>query len=214
MTVEEAVALASRIEVSITNDVVICPPLPFLESIEYPHVGAQDCSPHIKGAYTGEVSPAQLASMGIKYCIVGHSERRAMGETDDLINAKVKSLLDYKITPILCVGFGTTVQEDELEVADVVGEQIVNGLDEVDPSKVVVAYEPIWAIGTKNAATPDHAEQIALYITTKHGVKRVLYGGSVNSTNAASFLQQPHIAGLLVGGASLLADDFNKIITL
>src|SRR5437660_1326165 len=85
MTVEEAVALAAKIDVvSNGNEVVICPPLPFLESIEYPHVGAQDCSYHIKGAYTGEVSPAQLASMGVKYCIVGHSERRAMGETDAL----------------------------------------------------------------------------------------------------------------------------------
>jgi triosephosphate isomerase (TIM) len=215
MTVGEAVALASKIEVySGGNEVVICPPLPFLESIEYPHIGAQDCSPHIKGAYTGEVSPAQLQSMGVKYCIVGHSERRAMGESDELINAKVKALLDYKITPIVCVGFGTTVQEDALEVADVIGEQIELALDEVDPKKVVVAYEPVWAIGTKNAATPDHAEQIALYITTKHNVTRVLYGGSVNSTNAAGFLHQPHIGGLLIGGASLLPDDFNKIMTL
>jgi triosephosphate isomerase len=214
MTVHEAVALASKIEVSTTNDVVICPPLPFLESIEYPHVGAQNCSHHIKGAYTGEVSPAQLASMGIKYCIVGHSERRAMGETDELVNAKVQALLDYKITPIICVGYGTTVKEDALEVADVVGHQIVEALEDVDPRKVVVAYEPVWAIGTKTAATPDHAEQIALYIVTKHAVPRVLYGGSVNSTNAEEFLKQPHITGLLIGGASLLPEDFNKIISL
>lgn len=215
MTVSEAVALASKIDIaSGGNEVVICPPLPFLESIEYPHVGAQDCSPHIKGAYTGEVSPAQLQSMGIKYCIVGHSERRTMGEDDALVNAKVKALLDYKITPIVCVGFGTTVQEDALEVADVVGEQLAADLDGVDPKKVVVAYEPVWAIGSHNAATPDHAEQIALYIVTKHGVPRVLYGGSVNSTNATEFLHQPHISGLLIGGASLLAEDFNKIISL
>ena len=214
MTVNEAVALASRIEVSIEKEVVICPPLPFLESIEYPHVGAQDCSPHIKGAYTGEVSPAQLNSMGIKYCIVGHSERRAMGEDDALINAKIKALLEYKITPIVCVGFGTTVKEDTLEVADVVGEQLAADLEDIDPKKVVVAYEPVWAIGSHSAATPDHAEQIALYINTKHGVPRVLYGGSVNSTNALGFLSEPHVSGLLIGGASLLPDDFNKIISL
>lgn len=214
MTVHEAVALASKIDVSTTNDVVICPPLPFLESIEYPHVGAQNCSHHIKGAYTGEVSPAQLASMGVKYCIVGHSERRAMGETDELVNAKVQALLDYKVIPIICVGYGTTVKEDTLEVADVVGQQIAAALEDVDPRKVVVAYEPVWAIGTKNAATPDHAEQIALYITTKHTVPKVLYGGSVNGTNAESFLEQPHISGLLIGGASLLPEDFNKIILL
>lgn len=214
LTVNEAVALASKIEISTTNDVVICPPMPFLESIEYPHVGAQDCSPHIKGAYTGEVSPAQLASMGLKYCIVGHSERRTMGETDELIHAKIKSLLEYKITPILCVGFGTTVQEDELEVMEVVGEQLRRDLEDVDPKKVVVAYEPVWAIGSGKPATPDHAEQVALYIATKHNVTRVLYGGSVNGTNAASFLSQAHITGLLIGGASLLPEDFNKIIAL
>lgn len=215
MTVSEAVALASKIEVVHEHEVIICPPVPFLESIEYPHVGAQDCSMYIKGAYTGEVSPAQLKSMGVKYCIVGHSERRTfMGETDEIVNAKVKALLDHKITPIMCVGFGTTVQEDTLEVMEIVRGQVERGLEDVDPSKVVVAYEPVWAIGSKNAATPDHAEQVALYVTTKHGVKRVLYGGSVNSTNAAGFLSQPHVSGLLIGGASLLADDFNKIITL
>lgn len=214
MTVSEAVALASKIDVVSANEVVICPPLPFLESIEYPHVGAQDCSPHIKGAYTGEVSPAQLASMGIKYCIVGHSERRAMGETDELVNAKVKALLDYKITPIICVGYGTNVKEDELEVTDVIGHQVMEAIEEVDPKKVVIAYEPVWAIGSGKPATPEHAEQIALYINTKFGVPRVLYGGSANGANAASFLVEPHVSGLLVGGASLLADDFNKIISL
>lgn len=220
LTVEAAVALAAKIDVVSANEVVLCPPLPFLESIEYPHVGAQDCSPHIKGAYTGEVSPAQLQSMGVKYCIIGHSERRALGETDELINAKLKALIEYKITPILCVGFGTTVQEDELEVMEVVGQQLVQDLDEVDPKKVVVAYEPVWAIShgdpyaTKKVATPDHAEQIALYINTKHHVPRILYGGSANSANASGYLEQPHISGLLVGGASLLPDDFNKIIAL
>lgn len=214
MKVEEAVALAAKIDVVTDTEVVICPPMPFMEAVEYPHVGAQDCSPYIKGAYTGEVSAAQLASMGVKYCIVGHSERRAMGESDELIQAKVKALLDYKVTPILCVGYGTTVQEDELEVAEVIGQQLADDLDGIDPTKVVVAYEPVWAIGSGKPATADHAEQIALYITTKHGVKRVLYGGSVNSTNAAQFLGQPHVAGLLIGGASLLADDFNKIIAL
>ncbi len=214
MTVSEAVALASKIDVVTGNEVVICPPLPFLESIEYPHVGAQDCSPHIKGPYTGEVSPAQLHSMGIKYCIVGHSERRAMGETDELVNAKAKALLDYKITPIICVGYGTSVQEDELEVTDIVGHQVMEDIQDIDPKKVVIAYEPVWAIGSGKAATPDHAEQIALYIATKFGVPRILYGGSANGSNAENFLKQPHIAGLLVGGASLLAEDFNKIIAI
>jgi triosephosphate isomerase len=220
MTVNEAVALASKLDVSTTNDVVICPPILFLESVEYPHVGAQDCSMYIKGAYTGEISPAQLASMGVKYCIVGHSERRAMGETNEIVNAKVQALLDFKITPIICVGFGTTVKEDTLEVADVVGAQVAAALEDVDPRKVVVAYEPVWAIShgdpyaTKHLATPDHAEQIALYISTKHAVPRVLYGGSVNAKNAHEYLSESHVSGLLIGGASLLPEDFNKIMAL
>src|SRR5262249_31376139 len=138
--------------------------------------------------------------------------RRALGETDTLINAKIKSLLDYKITPIFCVGFGTTVEEDELEVTEVLQQQIDNGLVDVDRQKVVVAYEPVWAIGTKHPTTPEHAEQIALYIHTKHKPRQVLYGGSVNGSNFADFLSQRHVDGLLVGGASLLPDDFNKII--
>jgi triosephosphate isomerase (TIM) len=220
MTADEAVALASKINPVSSNEVVLCPPTPFLEIVKYIQIGAQDCSPHIKGAYTGEVSPAQLASLGVNYCIVGHSERRILGEGDALINGKIKALLDYKITPILCVGFGTTVQEDELEVTDVVGQQVAAGLVGVDPKKVVVAYEPVWAISsgdpykTKKIATPDHAEKIALFVNTKFGVPRVLYGGSANSNNAKGFLSQPHVAGLLVGGASLLADDFNKIIAI
>src|SRR6476469_5820051 len=133
MTVNEAVALASKIEVSTTNDVVLCPPILFLESIEYPHVGAQYCSMFIKGAYTGEISPAQLASMGVKYCIVGHSERRGMGETDAMVNSKVQALLDYKVTPIICVGYGTTVKEDALEVADIVGAQVAAATEDIDP---------------------------------------------------------------------------------
>lgn len=220
MTADEAVALASKISTESKHTVVICPPTAFIGLIKYTRVGAQDCSPQIKGAYTGQTSPAELASLGVKFCIVGHSERRGMGEDDSLINAKVRALLDYKITPILCVGFGTTVQEDELEVTEVLRDQINAGLAGIDSSKVVIAYEPVWAISngnpyaTKKVATPEHAEQIALYIHTKHKPRQVLYGGSVNGSNFDSFLSEPHIDGLLVGGASLLPDDFNKIIGL
>lgn len=213
MTAVEAVSLANRIDKVTKHEVVLCPPMAFLNLVKYNTLGAQNCSPEVKGPYTGQVSPAQLASIGVEYCIVGHSERRSLlGETDALINQKIKALLQYKITPILCVGYGTTVEQDELEVIDVLRQQVRDGLDEVDPSKVVVAYEPIWAIGTKKAASPEHAEQIAIYLKTKHGVKKVLYGGSVNSTNAAGFFAQHNIDGALVGGASLLPDDFNKII--
>jgi triosephosphate isomerase len=219
MTAREAADLARKINQVSKHEVVICPPIAFLEVVEVMHKGAQDVSFQIKGAYTGQISAAQLESLNVKYCIVGHSERRSFGDTDELINLKIKALLDYKIVPILCIGYGTTVDQDELEVTDVLASQLRQDLDEIDPKKVIVAYEPVWAISngnpysTKKVATPEHAEQIALYIHTKFGVKSVLYGGSVNSTNSESYLSQHHIDGLLVGGASLLPDDFNKIIS-
>lgn len=212
MTAREATDLARKIDVVSKYEVVLCPPTPFLGVIEYMHKGAQDVSSQIKGPYTGQISSANLASLGVTYCIVGHSERRALGETDTQINEKIHALLDYKITPILCVGYGTAVNQDELEVTDVLASQLRQDLDEVDVKKVIVAYEPVWAIGSGRPATPDHAEQIALYISTKFGVRSVIYGGSVNSTNSANFLSQHNVGGLLVGGASLLVDDFNKII--
>lgn len=212
LTAREATDLSRKIDVVSKYEVVLCPPTPFLAVVEYTNKGSQDVSPQIKGPFTGQISAANLASLNVAYCIVGHSERRAMGEADHEINAKIKALLDNIITPILCVGYGTTVDQDELEVTDVLASQLRDDLDEVDPKKVVVAYEPVWAIGSGRPATPDHAEQIALYINTKFGVKSVLYGGSVNSTNCENFLGQHNVGGLLVGGASLLADDFNKII--
>jgi triosephosphate isomerase (TIM) len=219
MSLTEAQDLAHKIERPGPH-VVICPPVPFLQDIDYPNLGAQDCFWKMKGAFTGEVSPPQLASLGVKYCLVGHSERRTLGETDEMVNAKAVALLEYKITPIVCVGYGTTVEEDDLEVTDVIKQQLDASLATIDPSKVIVAYEPVWAISTgdpyktKKIPTPEHAEKISLFIQTKYGVTTVLYGGSANSSNAEGFLKQPHIGGLLVGGASLLPDDFNKIIEL
>ncbi len=218
MTAREAADLSRKINTVSRHEVVVCPPIAFLEVVEVMHKGAQDVSFQIKGAYTGQISAAQLASLNVKYCIVGHSERRAFGDTDELINLKIKALLDYNIVPVLCVGYGTTVDQDELEVIDVLASQLRTDLSEIDTKKVIIAYEPVWAISngnpyaTKKIATPEHAEQIALYIHTKFHVKKVLYGGSVNSTNSEQYLSQHHIDGLLVGGASLLPDDFNKII--
>ncbi len=218
LTAREAADLSRKIDIVSKYEVVLCPPTPFLALVEYMHKGAQDVSSQIKGPHTGQISAANLASLNVTYCIVGHSERRALGETDNQINQKIQALLDYKITPILCVGYGTTVDQDDLEVTDVLSSQLRQDLAEIDPKKVIVAYEPVWAISngnpyaTKRVEIPDHAEQIALYINTKFGVKSVLYGGSVNSTNAHNFLSQHNIGGLLVGGASLLPDDFNKII--
>lgn len=212
LMVKEAVQLAKKIDTKPKHEAVICPPSVFLGLVEYPRLGAQDCFWENKGAHTGQVSPLTLKSFKVKYCLVGHSERRNTGETEEGIHKKVEALLSVGITPVLCVGHGTTVKQDELEVADVLKSQLQLALKGIDPSRVVVAYEPVWAIGSGKAATSDHAEKIGIFIRTKFKVAKVLYGGSANATNAAEFLGQPNVDGLLVGGASLLPKDFNAMI--
>ena len=211
-TLKDAQALAALISVKAKNKVVLCPPTIYLSQINYPNLGAQDCFWQEKGPYTGQTSALQLKDMGVKYCLVGHSEKRAVGESDEMVNAKVKALLEQNIIPVVCVGFGTTVEQDDLEVTDVLKSQLDVGLAGVDSSKIIVAYEPVWAIGTGKNATPEHAEKISIFIKTKYQAEKVLYGGSVNAANAKEFLDQPNIGGLLVGGASLIVKDFNQII--
>jgi triosephosphate isomerase (TIM) len=211
-TLEEAQKLASAIEQKAKNKVVLCPPTIFLSKIDYPLLGAQDCFWQDKGAYTGQTSPSQLRDLGVKYCLVGHSEKRNVGETDEMANLKVLALLDNNITPVLCVGFGTVVGQDDLEVVDILRTQLDQGLKGADSSKVIVAYEPVWAIGTGQTASPEHAEKIAIFIKTKYHVGKVIYGGSANAANAQGFLVQQNVDGLLPGGASLNARDFNQII--
>jgi triosephosphate isomerase len=211
-TEQEAKALAQSIARKSPHTVVLCPPPIFLTTVKYPNLGSQDCFWQTKGPFTGQISPLQLKSSGISYCIVGHSEKRLEGESDSQINKKIQILLDYKIIPVFCIGYGTTIKQDELEVVDVLKQQLKAGLGKVNAKKVVVSYEPVWAIGSGRTAKPEHAEQIAMFIKNKFGVAKVLYGGSVNSTNSNEFLNQRHIDGLLVGGASLLPEDFNKII--
>lgn len=211
-SLKDAQKLASAIHVKAKNKVVLCPPTIYLSQINYPALGAQDCFWQDKGAFTGQTSPLQLKDLKIKYSIIGHSEKRATGESDDMVNAKVKAALAQGITPVLCVGFGTTVEQDDLEVTDVLKKQLDINLASIDASKTIVAYEPVWAIGTGHNATPEHAEKISIFIKAKYKVPKVLYGGSVNAANAKSFLQQRNVDGLLVGGASLIANDFNTII--
>ncbi len=212
ITLKEAIRLASRVDVKSKHTAVICPPALFLSNITYPRLGAQDCFWMSKGPFTGQVSPSSLRSLKVKYCIVGHSERRKVGETDQDINLKINALLENDIVPVLCIGHGTTAEEDELDVIDVLKQQLKIGLSNVNVSKVVIAYEPVWAIGKGKSATPEHAEKIAMFVKNKFQVNAVLYGGSVNSQNAQDFLSEPNIDGLLVGGSSLLAEDFNKIV--
>lgn len=213
-SLKEAQKLASSIERSKKNTVVLCPPTIYLSQVTYPYLGAQDCFWSEKGAFTGQTSAVQLADFKVKYCIVGHSEKRAVGDTDEMINAKVKACIESKIIPVLCVGFGTTVEQDDLEVVDILREQLSIDLKDIDAGKVVVAYEPVWAIGTGHNATPDHAEKIAIFIKSKFGASKVIYGGSVNPANAKAFLDQSNVDGLLVGGASLIASHFNQIINM
>lgn len=211
-TLKEAQKLAGSVSAKTKNTVVLCPPHIFLSAIAYPRLGAQDCFWHDKGAFTGQVSPLQLAKMKIKYCIIGHSERRQFGgDTDEVVNAKLKACLAGGLTPILCVGYGTAVNQDDLEVISVLKTQLDAGLKNLDAGKIIAAYEPVWAIGSGKTPPPEHAEKIAIYIKSKYGVKKVLYGGSANQVTAPDFLAQNNVDGLLVGGASLTAASFNQI---
>lgn len=220
VTSKEAQKLSSSIDTRPKHTAVLCPPIALLAFVNYPRLGAQDCFWKAKGPYTGQVSPATLKSLKVKYCIIGHSEKRGLGETDADVNAKAHALIDQGIIPVVCIGYGTTVEQDDLDVIDALKGQLAGSLHNINPSEVVVAYEPVWAISsgdpyaTKKVPTPEHAERIALFIKTKYHAGKVLYGGSVNGSNAGGFLAQHSIDGLLVGGASLLPADFNTIINL
>jgi triosephosphate isomerase len=186
-------------------------------------LGAQNCHWEEKGAFTGEISPAFLAKLDVSYVIAGHSERRELfGETDEMVNKKVHAIFRHEMTPILCVG--ETLEEREANTTEdkVVG-QVERGLAGLKPDQVaalVIAYEPIWAIGTGRTATPDDAQTVCNLIRTTVGARahadaaaavRVQYGGSVKSDNIAELMAQPDIDGALVGGASLDADEFARI---
>ena len=211
-------------------EVVLCVPYPFIpamtasaESLPV-SVGAQDVSVHDSGAYTGEVSAAMLADLKTDYCIIGHSERREYhGESDARINAKLFALLSNNIRPILCVG-ESLQQRDDGVTLDFVAAQIraaLTGVTAEQMQEVVIAYEPIWAIGTGRTATADQAQEVCAHIravlaelydeNVARGVS-ILYGGSMNAKNAAELLSMPDIDGGLIGGASLKPQDFAVII--
>jgi triosephosphate isomerase len=184
-------------------------------------LGAQDVSMHESGAFTGEVSPLMLKDFGVRYCIVGHSERRQYHfETDALVAAKAKSALAHGMTPIVCVG-ESLAEREAGKTEEVVKRQLAAVIHANGHciSEIVVAYEPIWAIGTGVTASTEQAQQVhavlraQLRAATEHADQiRLLYGGSMNAANAAQLLAQPDIDGGLVGGASLKAQDFLSII--
>ena len=188
------------------------------------HCGLQDVSKFAKGAYTGEISAAQIADLGIKYCIVGHSERRQYHNEDDmLINAKALALVEAGIVPIICVGETLEQREKGLTMAHI-NYQLRAALSGIETHKIrrcVIAYEPIWAIGTGKTATPEQAQDVCnairATIRNMYGARparavSILYGGSMNAKNAADLLAQPDIDGGLIGGASLKPADFAAII--
>jgi triosephosphate isomerase len=213
-------------------EVVLCPPFTDLRSVQTTlesdripiGLGAQNCHWEDQGAFTGEVAPPMLAKLHVSYVIVGHSERRELfGETDEMVNKKVKAVLKHGMTPILCVG--ETLEERESGATDEkVSRQIAEGLAGVKPAQIaasVVAYEPIWAIGTGRNATPEDAE--ATIAVIRKAVEslaggeaadsvRIQYGGSVKPGNIAELMARPGIDGALVGGASLDPDDFARLV--
>jgi triosephosphate isomerase len=186
--------------------------------------GAQDVSEHESGAYTGEISAGMLKKLGAKYCAVGHSERRQYhGETDALVNAKTKALADAGINAIVCVGEGLDIRKAGKHVSYTV-DSLMASLADLTPAQldhVVVAYEPVWAIGTGEVATPADAQEVigacrlaiaALYGDDASAKMRILYGGSVKSSNVADIMAEPDVDGALVGGASLDPVEFAKIV--
>jgi triosephosphate isomerase len=185
--------------------------------------GAQDLSAHDKGAYTGEISGAMLAKLGCSYAIVGHSERRQYhGEDEPLINAKVKAAFAAELVPILCVGEGLDVRKAGEHVSHTLA-QLDGALEKISAEQartIVIAYEPVWAIGTGEVATPEDAQEVCSAIRTRLAELyageladrvRILYGGSVKSGNIVGIMAQPDVDGALVGGASLDAAEFVKI---
>ncbi|WP_426510940.1 triose-phosphate isomerase [Dactylosporangium sp. McL0621] len=236
----EAIALVQKLAFTLNekqlNDVetVVLPPFVDIRSVQtlvdgdklQIGYGAQDISAHTAGAYTGEISGAMLAKLGCQYVVVGHSERRQYhGEDDALVNAKVKAALANGIAPILCVGEGLEVRESGEHVGYTLA-QLDAGLEKIktdEVEKIVVAYEPVWAIGTGKVATPQDAQEVIGAIRTRLAEKytggtadrvRILYGGSVKHDNIAAIIDEPDIDGALVGGASIDAEGFARIVRL
>lgn len=233
-TIDESMALSNAIKREIFDianvEIVLCPPFTSLSDVKdiitdtNISLGAQNMFWEEKGAFTGEISPGMLKSLGCKYVIIGHSERRAhFGETNETVNKKLKSALKHGLLPIMCVG--EKLEEREAGSAfDVVKDHVENGLSGVGEKEIlniVLAYEPVWAIGTGKNATPDEAEEVHKFIrgllSKKYGKEiseslRIQYGGSVKPDNIESLITQKDIDGALIGGASLKSESFAEIV--
>lgn len=218
------VSYAAQGEISLPH-IVICPPYPYLFPLKAMlagsplKLGGQDCSPEKKGSFTGDVSVSQLVDAGCTYVIIGHSERRRYHqESSALIQQKVKTALEGGLTPILCIGEEAEDYEKG-NVFSVLEQQLASDLpqEDVKIENLLIAYEPVWAIGTGLTPKPEEIEKVASFIKKTLAETRsldvpLLYGGSANAENAASFLKLPSIEGLLVGTASLKLEEFTTII--
>ena len=220
-------ALTAKLDSQGACDIALCVATPYLAQIQALkaaaiHLGAQDVSAQTSGAFTGEVSATMLKDFGVRFAIVGHSERRQYhGETDALVAEKAKAALAAGITPIVCVG-ETLAEREAGRTEEVVKRQLAAVIHTNGHciSEIVVAYEPIWAIGTGKTASPDEAQAVHAVLraqlkaaTDQSATVKILYGGSMNAANSASLLSQPDIDGGLIGGASLKAADFLSIIS-
>lgn len=235
-TLQEGIQLAVDVNDALKGvetkcDVVICVPFTHLASIngvidkEKLGLGAENCADHLKGAYTGEVSAPMVASTGATYVILGHSERRQYyGETSETLREKVKLALAENLTPIFCIGEVLEERENGsyLEVVKKQIEEALFDLSAEDFGKLILAYEPVWAIGTGKTATDDQAEEMHAHIRSiianKYGKEvaentSILYGGSCKPSNAKELFAKPNVDGGLIGGASLKAEDFMGIVT-
>lgn len=217
VTIKEAEELFNSVKRGVKDirnaETVICPPFIYLPLLKGLTLGAQDCYWEEKGAYTGEVSVAMLKEMGCKYVIIGHSEKRKyFNETDEIVNRKVKTTLETGLIPIVCIG--ETEGEREMDKTEAVLEkEIKQGLDGVDVSKIVIAYEPIWAVGTGNPCDVEEAQRMKEIIQKMVSKdSKILYGGSTKANNTEGYLKQAGFNGLLVGGASLDPKEFIKIV--
>jgi triosephosphate isomerase len=216
--------LASEWTGAESRELAVCVPAPYLMQAQAALTGtalawgAQDVSEHTHGAYTGDVSAAMVAEFGCRYAIVGHSERRQLhGETDGQVGAKARAALDAALVPIACVG-ETLAERERGDTSAVIERQVAAVIDALgkDVARIVVAYEPVWAIGTGRTASPDQAQAVhaalrAQLAAASGGNVALLYGGSVKAANAAALFAMPDIDGGLVGGASLDADEFLTI---
>ncbi|GAA1858224.1 triose-phosphate isomerase [Asanoa iriomotensis] len=234
----EAIALVQKLAFSLNEqqlsavETVVIPPFTDLRSVQtlvdgdklLIGYGAQDLSPHKGGAYTGDISGPMLSKLGCGYVVVGHSERRQYHHEDDaVVNSKVQAALANELTPIFCIGEGLDVREAGEHVAHCYS-QLDAGLDGLKAEqvrKVVIAYEPVWAIGTGKTATPEDAQEVCGAVRTRLAERfdtetaettRILYGGSVKAANVAQIMEMPDVDGALVGGASIDADEFVQIV--